>query len=699
MPKRSLSGQLDATLDAILARRRAVDRRALESTGESAESDETARFYGKPRQGAGIEELEAAAGSLPERLEPLAALAQDLTELPRDDFRRNLKAELERRAIMSSTAKPALEKSRVSPVPEGYHTASPYLVVRGAARAIEFYKNAFGATEVMRLRMPDGNLGHAEIQIGDSRIMLSDEFPEYGALSPESLGGSPVTMHLYVEDTDATIARAAAAGATITSPAVDQDYGERSGTLTDPFGHKWSISTHLETLTFEQYQQRHAAGTLHGSGGEGASRRAAKPASFVRPGFHTAGVYLTVSDGVKALDFYKRAFGAVETESMRFVDPSGRIAHSEITIGDSGIMISGETAEYNRYAPQHFGGSPVQIHLFVEDVDALAAQAIAAGAKVLRPVQDQFYGDRSGRLEDPFGHLWTVSSRIEDLSTEEVERRAADFAKRQAEAGAGEQAAAGGTIPGREGFTAVTPYIAVHRGEELVDFVKTVFGAVETFRAQGSAGGMHVEARIGNSMVMMGVAPPHIEETPAALHVYVDDVDAAYRKALEIGASSISAPTDHEYGERGASVRDVSGNFWYLARTLSGPPTPEGLRTVTPYFHPRSGAQMIDFLKRAFGAEEVARYQDASGAIVHARVTINGAAIEMGEAHGPYQPMSTATYLYVRDVDATYQRALDAGATSVLAPTDQPYGDRNAWVRDPEGYTWYIATPRKDATT
>ncbi|HEV2425102.1 MAG TPA: VOC family protein [Terriglobia bacterium] len=682
MPKRSLSGQLDAALDAILAR-----RRALEPGGESAESDESARFYGKPGR---LPEVEAAAGALPARLGPLAALAQELEGLPRSGFRRNLKVELEGRAIMSGTAKPALEKSRVNPVPEGYHTATPYIAVRGAARAIEFYKQAFGATEVTRLRMPDGSIGHAEIQIGDSRIMLSDEYPEYGAFSPESLGGSPVILHLYTADTDAVLARAAAAGATITAPAADHDYGERSGMLIDPFGHKWSVSTHLETLTFAQYLQRHAAGTLAGMAGY---KPSGELASFVRPGFQTAGVYLTVTDSLKAVDFYKRAFGAVENESMRFVDPSGRVAHSEVTIGDSGIMISDESTDYKRFGPAHFGGSPVKIHLYVEDVDALAAQAIAAGARVVRRVEDQFYGERSGRLEDPFGHLWMISSRIEDVSPAEIERRAAEFAKSRAES------AAGGAVPGlREGFTAVTPYLAVHRGEELVDFVKTVFGATETFRAQGPAGGTHIEARIGNSMMMLGIAPPHADENPAALHVYVDDVDAAYRKALEMGATSLGEPTDHPYGERGASVVDVSGNYWYVARSSRGSPTPEGLRTVTPYFHPRSGARMIEFLKRAFGAEEIARYQDASGAIVHARMTIYGAAVEMGEAHGPYQPMPMAIYLYVPDVDATYRRALDAGATSVFAPADQPYGDRNAWVRDPEGYTWYIATPGRSAT-
>jgi PhnB protein len=697
MPKRSLSGQLDAALDAMLARARA----ALPE--ESDARPEARRFYGPPAAAVSSppapKEGFESTGALPDRIETLVAMAQHLSDLPREDFRTNLKLELERSAIMSSTAKPALEKSAVRPIPEGHHTATPYLAVKGAAHAIEFYKQAFGAAELTRMSMPDGSIGHAEIQIGDSQIMLSDEFPTFGALGPESLGGSPVILHLYVEDTDAVMAQAAAAGATITAPAVDHDYGERSGTLIDPFGHKWSISTHLKSLTFEQYQQRQAAGTLPGPGQPARPQQSIATGGFVRPGFHTAGVYLTVSDGAQALEFYKTAFGAVETESMRFVDPSGRIAHSEITIGDSGIMVSGETAEYNRYSPHHYGGTPVRIDLNVEDVDRVAAQAVAAGAKVVRPVQDQFYGYRSGQFEDPFGHVWILSSRTEDLSPEEVERRAAAFASQRASGSQPDQAAAGGHILGlREDFTAVTPYLTVRRGEDLINFVKAVFGAEEIQRSTGgSAGGLHVEARIGNSMVMIGSAPM-VEEKPSALHVYVEDVDAAYRKALDMGATSLGEPTDQPYGERGASVVDVSGNHWYLARSLSGASVPEGLRNVTPYFHPRSAAQMIDFLKQAFNAEEVARYQDDAGRVMHARVTIGGAAIEMGEPQGPYQPIPMAIYLYVPDVDATYQRALEAGATSKLAPTDQPYGDRNAWVEDPQGHTWYIATPREDAT-
>ncbi len=690
MPKPSLSGQLDAALDAIFARKRSARRESSDL------SPEAQRFYGPPEAEGEAQEVKAVASGLPDRVESVVAVAEELSDLPREDFRTNLKRELGRRALMPGT-KAAPEKSAVRPVPEGYHTATPYLVVKGAARALDFYKNAFGAAEIMRMQMPDGTIGHAEIQIGDSRVMLSDEFPDYGALSPQSLGGSPIQMVLYVGNADAVLAQAAAAGGTINSPAVDHDYGERSGLLTDPFGYKWSISTHLEDLTFEQYRERQAAGTLPGTPGQGTSERSTQPVA-ARPGFHTAVVHLTVKDGVAALEFYKRAFRAVENESMRFVDPSGRVAHSEITVGDSGIMIAGETAEYNRYAPEHFGGSPIKIHLYVDDVDAFAAQAIAAGAKLTRPLQDQFYGDRSGQIEDPFGHLWIVSSHVEDVPPEEIDRRAAAFMSQRAAASQAEQpAAAGGEIAGRKGFTAVTPYITVRRGDELVDFVKNVLGATETFRSGGgSAGGVHVEARIGNSMVMIGSAP-NVEEKLAALHVYVDDVDAAYRKALEIGATSLGEPTDHEYGERGASVVDVSGNHWYLARSLRGEGTPEGLRSVTPYLHPQSAAQMIDFLKSAFGAEEVARYQDQTGRVAHARVTIDGAAIEMGEAQGPYQPIPMAIYLYVPDADATYRRALDAGATSLLVPTDQPYGDRNAWVLDPQGHTWFIATPVKKA--
>jgi PhnB protein len=149
--------------------------------------------------------------------------------------------------------------TNVKPIPEGYHSVTPYLIVKGAAKAIEFYKQAFGATETLRMAQPDGRIGHAELKIGDSTIMLADEFPEIDARSPESLGGTPVMIHLYVEDVDAVAKNASSAGARELRPVQDQFYGDRSGMFADPFGHKWNISTHKEDLTDEEVRKRAAA--------------------------------------------------------------------------------------------------------------------------------------------------------------------------------------------------------------------------------------------------------------------------------------------------------------------------------------------------------------------------------------------------------------------------------------------------------
>ncbi len=144
----------------------------------------------------------------------------------------------------------------VKPIPEGYHSVTPYLIVKGAAAAIEFYEKAFGAAEIMRLPGPDGKLGHAEIQIGDSRIMLADEHPEMSAHAPQSPGSSGVGLCLYVENVDDVVARAVDAGATIQRPLKDQFYGDRSATLEDPFGHVWTVATHVEDITPDEIQRR-----------------------------------------------------------------------------------------------------------------------------------------------------------------------------------------------------------------------------------------------------------------------------------------------------------------------------------------------------------------------------------------------------------------------------------------------------------
>jgi len=146
----------------------------------------------------------------------------------------------------------------VKPIPVGYHTATPYLIVHDATHAIDFYSKAFGAKELYRMD-DNGKIGHAEIQIGDSRIMLADEYPDMGARSPRALGGSPVSILLYVEDVDAFVNRAVAAGCKLVRPVEDKFYGDRSGTIEDPFGHTWHVSTHIEDVPPEEMDKRAAA--------------------------------------------------------------------------------------------------------------------------------------------------------------------------------------------------------------------------------------------------------------------------------------------------------------------------------------------------------------------------------------------------------------------------------------------------------
>ena len=144
----------------------------------------------------------------------------------------------------------------VNPVPDGYHSITPYLICDGAAKAIDFYREAFGATEVMRMPAPGGRIGHAEIQIGDSKVMLADEHPEIGARSPKSIGGTAVGITLYLPDVDAVWRKALAAGATEVMPLQDKFYGDRMGTLQDPFGHVWYVATHVEDVAPEEMERR-----------------------------------------------------------------------------------------------------------------------------------------------------------------------------------------------------------------------------------------------------------------------------------------------------------------------------------------------------------------------------------------------------------------------------------------------------------
>ena len=154
----------------------------------------------------------------------------------------------------------------VSPIPAGYHSVTPYLMVRNAVSAIAFYREAFGAEELMRFEGPAGRIAHAEVKIGDSHVMLADEQPGEGFVGPQTLGGAGASLMLYVEDVDKTFARAVAAGATARRPVADQFYGDRVGTLTDPFGHVWTVATHKEDVTIDEAKRRMEAMMKGGPG-------------------------------------------------------------------------------------------------------------------------------------------------------------------------------------------------------------------------------------------------------------------------------------------------------------------------------------------------------------------------------------------------------------------------------------------------
>jgi PhnB protein len=405
---------------------------------------------------------------------------------------------------------------------------------------------------------------------------------------------------------------------------------------------------------------------------------------------------LTFKDAAKAIEFYKQAFGAKEV--MRF-ETEGGMPHAEIKIGDSSILLSDEWPEGGRFSPETLGGTPVQMSLVVEDVDSFAERAVAAGLETILPIRDQFYGHREGRFVDPFGYMWTIATITEEMPVEEMHRRM----KGLTTGPEGGQLSAKDEVkvnPVPRGFRMVSPYLVAEDGPALIEFAKQAFAAEEAFRAVTPMGGVHAEVSIGDSRLMIGGGTPghKFPSTlhPNALHVYVEDTDAAFKKALAAGATSIGAPRDQDYGERSATVKDAAGNVWYIATHKGESYIPKGLHNVNVYLHPRRAEPLIAFLKRAFGAQEVAKYASPDGVVQHAQIRIGDSVVEMGEAHDQYEPMPAMFYLYVPNVDAVYRQTVAAGATSFQEPTDQPYGDRQAGVRDAFGNTWYIATHFKD---
>lgn len=410
----------------------------------------------------------------------------------------------------------------------------------------------------------------------------------------------------------------------------------------------------------------------------------------------TAVPYLSIRGAVDAIEFYKKAFGAEEV--LRLTQPDGRIGHAELDINGAKIYLADEFPEMGFNSPESLGGSPVQISLQVEDADSVARRAVAAGAVVVRPVADQFYGARSGHFRDPFGYTWVISTLTERLSPQEMQRRNDELSRQQGSPAERSVAAESNVSYIRMGFRTVTPYLIISDAAKWIDFVKQAFGADEKFRAQrpGTDAIMHAEVQIGDSMIEVADANPQYPATPMTLLLRVDDPDSVYDRAVSLGAEVIQPVANRDYGTRAGTLRDPFGNNWDIGKPFPGDKIFQEFRTVTPHLYATQPVDFIGFLKAAFNGVEVYRVEHPGGNIPHAQVRIGDSIVALAGGHGPYRPRPSTIHLYVPDTDALYGQALHAGAESIQPPTDQPYGDRSAGVRDPFGNTWFIATHVRD---
>jgi uncharacterized glyoxalase superfamily protein PhnB len=324
--------------------------------------------------------------------------------------------------------------------------------------------------------------------------------------------------------------------------------------------------------------------------------------------------------------------------------------------------------------------------VFIEELD----QAITALLRGASPA--------GSTVEPDVSQLFAIAQQLRSLPRQEfrVALRMAITEKLHEEIDMTETAVTEQEKVEPEGYRTVTPYLTVADVHAEIAFVQKVFGAEGKIYGLGSQGGFHSEYRIGDSMVMIGGGGEGTTwkgtPVPAALHLYVEDVDEVYKRAIAAGATSLMAPTDQEYQDRDAAVRDSNGNDWYIGTHQGERYLPEDAQQLMPYLRPVGARQMIDFYRQAFGAEQIAVYQSPDGAVQHAKIKIGSSVVELGDAHGEWETNHMNFMLYVDDADKWYARFMTAeGSVSISEPSDQPYGARVGTVADPAGNQWYIA--------
>ena len=394
------------------------------------------------------------------------------------------------------------------------------MTYKDAAKAIEFYKQAFGAKEIMRFEV-GGGIPHAEIMIGDSAIMLTEEWPEGGRYSVETLGNSPVLISLSVPDADAFVAHAVSAGAKVTLPLTDQFYGRREGTLIDPFGYVWSVSTVTEDMSVEEMHRRFNA--------------MMKPQESEEAGGGSGSSGLPYADDVSGGARCGRA------DRFREKDIWGRRKVPQRGVGGRpacrGADRRFDADDWRRYSGWGMEGRAA----------AQCVPRVCAGLRCGLSACSGGGSDADCRSQRP--GIWRTLGSVKDAAGNHwyiATRAHGDYKW--------------------EGAPDVQPYLHPLRAEPVINFLKRAFGAVELGRYTAPDGVMHhTTIKIGDSFMEMGEAQGPYQPMPTMFYLYVPNCDELYQRALAAGATSISEPKDQPYGDRSGAVKDVFGNQWYIA--------------------------------------------------------------------------------------------------------------------------------------
>jgi PhnB protein len=309
-------------------------------------------------------------------------------------------------------------------------------------------------------------------------------------------------------------------------------------------------------------------------------------------------------------------------------------------------------------------------------------------------------GEQPSALDERIADLLSVAAELHQLPRAEFRERLRAELDEEGRMSTAAKPTKQNVSPVREGFRTITPYLVVSDVHAESEFLKQTFGVTGQIYGLGSQGGFHAEYNIGGSMIMVGGGGQGSQwkgtPLPTYIHLYVEDVDAIYESAVQAGATNLSAPADRFYGDRECGFRDPGGNQWFVATHQGESFVPPNVPNLMPSLLPVGAPRMIDFLKQAFNAEEVSVHKSPDGIVRHATIRVGTSVLELGEAHGPWQPMPSVFMMYVDEVDAWFARAAKAEGVTVKEPPKlQPHGARVGTIKDPFDNTWYIASQQQ----